>query len=100
MLEPVRLSLAENKPPPGAGRAFWQSLDELAQSPDFLRRLEQQSPDEYARLAELAGSLDRRRFLQLTAATLALSGLAACGPAPGEPWRDRRHPASQNSRSL
>jgi MoCo/4Fe-4S cofactor protein with predicted Tat translocation signal len=68
-------------PPPGAGRAFWQSLDELAQGPDFLRRLEQRFPDEYARLAELAASVDRRRFLQLTAATLALSGLAACGPA-------------------
>jgi MoCo/4Fe-4S cofactor protein with predicted Tat translocation signal len=68
-------------PSPGAGRAFWQSLDELAQSPDFLRRLEQRFPDEYARLAELASSVDRRRFLQLTAATLALSGLAACGPA-------------------
>ncbi|HJU17490.1 MAG TPA: TAT-variant-translocated molybdopterin oxidoreductase [Stellaceae bacterium] len=69
-------------PPGGAGHAFWQSLDELAQSPDFLRRLEQRFPDEYARLAELAASIDRRRFLQLTAATLALSGLAACGPAP------------------
>jgi MoCo/4Fe-4S cofactor protein with predicted Tat translocation signal len=69
-------------PPGGVGRAFWQSLDELAQSPDFLHRLEQRFPDEYARLAALAANLDRRRFLQLTAATLALSGLAACGPAP------------------
>ncbi|HWI27148.1 MAG TPA: TAT-variant-translocated molybdopterin oxidoreductase, partial [Stellaceae bacterium] len=61
----------------GGGRAYWQSLEELAETPEFLAQLK----DEFPRFAAAAAEApNRRRFLQLMAASLALSGLAACGP--------------------
>ncbi|HEX6843388.1 MAG TPA: TAT-variant-translocated molybdopterin oxidoreductase [Stellaceae bacterium] len=61
----------------GRGPAYWQSLEELAETPEFLAHVEQEFP-RFA--AAAAGALDRRRFLQLMAASMALGGLAACGP--------------------
>jgi molybdopterin-containing oxidoreductase family iron-sulfur binding subunit len=61
------------------GRAYWRSLEELAETPSFLALLEEELP-RYAALC--AGAFDRRRFLQLMAASLALGGLAGCGPEP------------------
>src|SRR5690348_14202754 len=61
----------------GHGPAYWQSLEELAETPEFLAHVEQEFP---RFSAAAAGTLDRRRFLQLMAASMALSGLAACGP--------------------
>ncbi len=58
---------------------YWRSLDELAESPEFLSHLERESP----RFAALArNAVDRRRFLQLMAASLTLGGVSACGPEP------------------
>jgi len=59
------------------GPIFWRRIEELADSPDFLERARREFPS-FAALAER--SVDRRRFLQLTAASMALMGLAACGP--------------------
>jgi MoCo/4Fe-4S cofactor protein with predicted Tat translocation signal len=71
-LSAIRRRLAERR-----GRAWWQSLEELAETPEFLARL----ADEFPRFAAAgAAAPDRRRFLQLMAASLALGGLAACGP--------------------
>ncbi len=56
---------------------FWRRIEELAEAPDFLERARRDFPS-FAALAEQ--SIDRRRFLQLTAASMALMGLAACGP--------------------
>jgi Fe-S-cluster-containing dehydrogenase component len=55
------------------GPVYWQTLEEIASSDAFL---------EQARRLAAAGlqSPDRRRFMQLAAASMALSGLAACGP--------------------
>ncbi|MBV9859390.1 MAG: Fe-S-cluster-containing hydrogenase [Alphaproteobacteria bacterium] len=58
---------------PGAN--WWRRLDELAEEPSFRRRVERQFPD----LASSSGGLDRRRLLQLMAASMALGGLAGCG---------------------
>ena len=59
------------------GPAYWRSLEELADTPEFLAQVQ----DEFPRFAAAAaGALDRRRFLQLMAASLALGGVAACGP--------------------
>jgi molybdopterin-containing oxidoreductase family iron-sulfur binding subunit len=54
----------------GQGRQYWNSIAELAATPDVLERLN----------AAAAPDPDRRRFLQLAAASMALAGLAACGP--------------------
>jgi MoCo/4Fe-4S cofactor protein with predicted Tat translocation signal len=59
------------------GPAYWRSLEELADIPEFVAQMQ----DEFPRFAvAAAGAPDRRRFLQLMAASLALGGLAACGP--------------------
>ncbi|MGH8124309.1 MAG: TAT-variant-translocated molybdopterin oxidoreductase [Rhodanobacteraceae bacterium] len=59
------------------GPRFWRSLEELADSEAFHNWLKAEHP----RLAN-AASLDRRNFLKLMAASLALAGLAACSHPP------------------
>jgi MoCo/4Fe-4S cofactor protein with predicted Tat translocation signal len=74
---PVDLAALRRKLAERRGVQYWRSLEELAETPEFLAYLK----DEFPPFVEAAaGALDRRRFLQLMAASLALSGLAACGP--------------------
>ena len=61
-----------------AGRTYWRSLEELAESDEFAAIVERDMP----RFQHMLGTLDRRRFLQLMAASMALGGLSACGPEP------------------
>ncbi len=57
------------------GRPFWRSLEEAADTDEFRAYLAAEFP-----ACNLpAPAPDRRRFLQLMAASLAMSGLAACG---------------------
>jgi molybdopterin-containing oxidoreductase family iron-sulfur binding subunit len=62
------------------GRDYWRTLEEWAETDDFASLVDSDLP----RYRELLGSLDRRRFLQLAAAAMALGGLSGCGPE-GEP---------------
>jgi MoCo/4Fe-4S cofactor protein with predicted Tat translocation signal len=57
-------------------RTYWRSLEELAETPEFAAIVEQQAP----RFRDIVNVFDRRRFLQLMAASMALGGLSACGP--------------------
>jgi MoCo/4Fe-4S cofactor protein with predicted Tat translocation signal len=57
-------------------RAYWRSLEELAEMPEIAARLER----EMTRSGRDMGTVERRRFLQLMAASLALGGLSGCGP--------------------
>jgi len=59
------------------GPRFWRALEELADSEGFRAWLRTEHP----RLAE-AASLDRRDFLKLLGASLALAGLAGCSHPP------------------
>ncbi len=59
-----------------APRDYWRSLQELAEEPGFAELVEQEAP----RFREMLGPLDRRNFLRLMAASMALGGLSACGP--------------------
>lgn len=61
---------------------FWRSLDEWAQSEEFLQHLEGEFP-ERAR-GWLEHRPNRREFLRLMAASLALAGLASCTKPPEE----------------
>jgi molybdopterin-containing oxidoreductase family iron-sulfur binding subunit len=65
------------------GAEYWRSLDELAETAEFQEFLRKEFPRQ---AAPLEASLDRRDFLKLLGASLALSGLSACArpPAPGE----------------
>ncbi|WP_407175028.1 TAT-variant-translocated molybdopterin oxidoreductase [Bradyrhizobium sp. STM 3562] len=57
-------------------RTYWRSLEELAESPEFVALVERQAP----RFRDVVNAFDRRRFLQLMAASMALGGLSGCGP--------------------
>jgi molybdopterin-containing oxidoreductase family iron-sulfur binding subunit len=75
-LAPLRARLAEKK-----GRSFWKSLEEIAGDEEFNRFLYQEFP--YFRELRQA-SLNRRDFMRLMGASLALAGLSACTPPPVE----------------
>jgi len=62
------------------GKAYWRSLEELAETPEFQELLRREFP----RQANAAAALSRRDFLKFTAAALALAGLAACSSQPPE----------------
>jgi MoCo/4Fe-4S cofactor protein with predicted Tat translocation signal len=63
------------------GRTFWKSLEELTDSPAFQDYL----THEFPHLADPAGlTMNRRDFLKLIAASLALAGLTACSREPQE----------------
>ena len=68
----IRAKLANQR-----GPRFWRSLEELADSEGFRAWLRSEHPQ----LAE-AASLDRRDFLKLLGASLALAGLAGCSHPP------------------
>ncbi len=62
-------------PAPLQGKDYWRSLGELADTPEFRAHVEREFPF----LAEDADrGFDRRRFLQLMAASIGLTGLAGC----------------------
>ncbi len=65
----------------GNSPAYWRSLDELDNSPEFQRWLHAEFPDGVAQ-----GNLEihRRDFLRLMGASLALAGLGACTKQPLE----------------
>ena len=65
-------------PPPAvpSGKAYWRSLDQLADTPAFRDWVERRFPQSMTEL--LSGGVDRRKFLQLMAASLGLAGMAGC----------------------
>lgn len=74
-LDAARQRLAGKK-----GKVYWRSLNELAQSDDFEKLIQQEFP----RQAGLLDSLNRRDFIKVLGASLALAGLAACAPQSEE----------------
>src|SRR5215472_15321171 len=63
-----------------AGKQYWRTLEELAGDPDFQELLHREFPRQAP--SEWDDSVDRRDFLRLMAASLALAGLSGCGRAP------------------
>ena len=63
------------------GAAYWRSLEELAETPEFEEMLHREFP-RFA--AEWPDGVSRRNFLQLAAASLGLAGLTACTRQPIE----------------
>ncbi len=59
-------------------RTYWRNLEELAEAPEFAAIVEQEVP----RFRDLLDTVDRRRFLHLMAASMALGGFSGCGPEP------------------
>src|SRR5215467_2368372 len=63
-----------------AGKQYWRTLEELAGDPSFEELLHREFPRQAP--SEWDDSVDRRDFLKLMAASLALAGLSGCGRAP------------------
>ncbi|MGZ5380719.1 MAG: TAT-variant-translocated molybdopterin oxidoreductase, partial [Thermoanaerobaculia bacterium] len=63
------------------GPDFWRSLEEYADTPEFAEQLGREFP-QYA--SEWDAGVNRRRFLELSGASLALAGLTACVKQPRE----------------
>jgi molybdopterin-containing oxidoreductase family iron-sulfur binding subunit len=76
-IEGARQRLADKR-----GREFWQSLEELAGTEEFEELLHKEFPRGAAEWDE-AGT-DRRTFLKLMGASLALAGLSGCSYQPPE----------------
>src|SRR6266545_7653783 len=58
------------------GQEYWRSLEELAQTEGFEELLESEFPRQAGGWLD---GLDRRQFLRLMGASLALAGLTGCG---------------------
>ena len=63
------------------GKAFWRTLDELADEPSFRERLYNEFPTEVEAISD---PTTRRTFLKLMGASLALAGAGACTRQPLE----------------
>jgi MoCo/4Fe-4S cofactor protein with predicted Tat translocation signal len=64
------------------GKRYWQSIDELAGTPEFEAAVLKEFPDA---AQEWVDPVSRRGFLKLMSASLALAGLAGCTKQPDEP---------------
>jgi MoCo/4Fe-4S cofactor protein with predicted Tat translocation signal len=64
-----------------SGRTYWRSLEELASSDRFRRMLEREMPRQAAADWD---PIDRRDFIRLMGASLALAGLTSCTKQPTE----------------
>jgi MoCo/4Fe-4S cofactor protein with predicted Tat translocation signal len=65
----------------GSGKQYWRTLEELSNDPHFEELLRREFPRQASEWDE---SVDRRDFLKLIAASLALGGISGCGRAPEE----------------
>ncbi len=78
---PLDLAAVRRRLRAARGPRFWRSLEELAGTPEFEELVEREFGH---RLPGEPGGVDRRRFVQLMGASLALGGLTACTRQPLE----------------
>src|SRR5205823_9640031 len=64
-----------------AGSRYWQTLEQLADDPEFRSAV----ASEFPAYAEVLDPVSRRDFLKLASVTLALAGITACTKQPLEP---------------
>jgi MoCo/4Fe-4S cofactor protein with predicted Tat translocation signal len=78
---PIDLAAVRAKLANDGGKRFWQSLDELAETPQYRYRQE----NEFAQdIEEAEAGIDRREVLKIMAASAAMAGLSACTKLPTE----------------
>src|SRR5258707_14271463 len=63
-------------PEPEFGRKYWQSLDQLAETPEFRRWAEREFP---AGASEWADPVSRRHFVKIMSASFMLAGVGGAG---------------------
>ncbi len=65
------------------GRPYWRSLEALASTDRFARMMQREMPQQAAAVASW-DPIDRRDFIRLMGASMALAGLTACTKQPAE----------------
>src|SRR5260370_35391516 len=78
---PLDLEAVERQLGRACGPQYWPTLEELAQTDGFRALVQQKLPSALTILEE---GIDRRRFLGLLGASLALAGIGGCAQAPIE----------------
>ncbi|HYC56799.1 MAG TPA: TAT-variant-translocated molybdopterin oxidoreductase [Candidatus Binatia bacterium] len=78
---PFDLAAVRERLSRSTGRTYWRSLEEVAETPEFQAFLNAEFPTS---AQSLTSSLDRRQFLKLMGASLALAGVGACTKQPLE----------------
>jgi MoCo/4Fe-4S cofactor protein with predicted Tat translocation signal len=78
---PLNLTAVRQQLGAQQGKKYWRTLDELAADPHFEDMLHREYP---RGAAEWDESVDRRNFLKLMGASLALAGMAGCGLPPDQ----------------
>jgi MoCo/4Fe-4S cofactor protein with predicted Tat translocation signal len=68
--------LPSASPPPESGRAYWRSLDELSDTPEFRQWLEREFPEG---ASEWFDPVSRRHFVRIMSASFLLAGLGLAG---------------------
>src|SRR5579872_2009385 len=66
------------------GPEYWRSLEHLAGTPEFYEWLEREFPSQATAWADIESGENRRHFLKLMGASLALAGLTGCTRQPTE----------------
>ena len=72
----LELSTVREKLSGKSGKQYWRTLEELSEDPHFEELLHREFP---RHASEWDDAVDRRDFLKLMGASLALAGLAGCG---------------------
>jgi molybdopterin-containing oxidoreductase family iron-sulfur binding subunit len=72
----LELSTVREKLKDKSGKQYWRTLEELSEDPHFEELLHREFP---RHASEWDDAVDRRDFLKLMGASLALAGLAGCG---------------------
>jgi MoCo/4Fe-4S cofactor protein with predicted Tat translocation signal len=72
----LELSTVREKLKDKSGKQYWRALEEIAEDPHFEELMHREFP---RHASEWDDSVDRRDFLKLMGASLALAGLAGCG---------------------
>jgi molybdopterin-containing oxidoreductase family iron-sulfur binding subunit len=85
MLDKPDLTLAEARAhlAQARGRQYWRSLEQLSSTEGFRSMVEREMPQQAAAVADW-DPIDRRDFIRLMGASLALAGLTACTKQPTE----------------
>ena len=73
---PLDLAAVRRKLQDKSGKQYWRTLEELAEDPHFEDLLHREFPRQASEWDE---SVDRRDFLKLMGASLALAGMVGCG---------------------
>ncbi len=78
---PLSMAQVQAKLSGARGKKYWRCLEELAETPEFMDFLVDEVPQQ---TRAIATGLDRRQFLTLAGASLAMAGMSGCRFLPDQ----------------